>query len=99
MDSVFVTLVTRVMTVVYSHVLMTAMTKATVWMASVSALRAFLETPVACKTVQMTAKRMGAALMDSVYATRAFLETTALWVRFLQDIPTGGDFRYLIILT
>lgn len=83
MDNVFVTLVTRAMTAVYSHVRMTAMTRATVWMASVSALRASLETTVAYRNAQMTAKRMGAALMDSASAMRASLEMTALWVRFL----------------
>lgn len=86
MDDAFAMLVTRAMTVACSRVLMTAMTRATAWMASVCALRASLETPAACRNAQMTAKRMAAALMDSVSVTRAFLEVTALWVRFLQEI-------------
>lgn len=86
MDDVFATLVTWAMTVVCSHVLMTAMTRATAWMASVCALRASLETPAAYRNAQVSAKRMAAASMDSVSVTRDFLEMTALWVRFLQEI-------------
>lgn len=78
MDGVFATLVTWAMTVACSLVLMTAMTRATARMASVCALRAFLETPAAYRNAQVTAKRMAAALMDSVSAMRAFLEMTAL---------------------
>lgn len=85
MDDAFAMLVTRVMTVACSYVLMTAMTRATAWMASVCVLRASLETPAACRTAQVTAKRTAAASMEIVIVTRDFSEMTALWVRFIQE--------------
>lgn len=78
MENVFATLVTQATTVAFSHVLMTAVTRATVWMAGVCALRASLETPAACRNAQMTVKRTAAASMDNVSVMRAFSEMTAL---------------------